>query len=235
MHRFSQTYTTFVVLLSQRRNKIMDFQSPFIAHRGMSRCLQSGWAFILGNMWKLLSVSCPILLIAAIAGALIGNFDAQLLQSLRGGLVLLAIMLLLSLLFLFNLSMHLRRYHTSGQLSLRLSFQLLRHESGATLSSMWRALKRMFASDSIGGLFGLLFVGGLTALLLSAIALLPLWLHSSIQQAANAALAINDPADLPSYFTPLGWFYGAIFTVFTLCFQLLLLLPLAFYAGRSKA
>ena len=159
-----------------------------------------GSNILLNNAGSTLLASWPALLVAALAGITIGRFDAFMLQSWTGIIATSIVMLLLLMMF------HLR------------VVRVLRVRHGLTLT---------FSALRNSRLYGQLFLCTMLFLLLTVAGLLPLWLHSHISVEADAAAAMGDPTDLPSYFTALGMMFGAVFSAFTLCSSLVLWLPLS--------
>lgn len=159
---------------------------------------------VLNNTGSLVASSWPVLLLAAVVGALMGHFDAFLLHSWVG--VAVTTLLMLCMLSLF----HLR------------AARRLNSKYGLNLISNSDAHRSMFA--------GLMFLCALLFLVLAAAGLLPMWLHSHVLVEADSAIARGDEAQLPSYFTSLGILYGIVFATFTVCASLVLWLPF----GMSK-
>lgn len=202
------------------------------------------------NPWQFVRGGAPVLILAAIAGALLGllPWATSFIPPTIALVFNIVAEFVLTMLWIVQVAGLVQKYHQLGYFpSLRPMLASKRKDNRASALEFWKADWKQAARSTLhlfglmvtqvrhwGSLLAILIVGGMVAFLFSLVTGMPYLVCSFSKMAGTTAELMGDTTNFPPLQPLLAALAGILAEVMSFLFGLFLLLPLAFFGGSLK-
>ncbi len=207
----------------------------FVQYRSTASVIGTGWGFLVDNLWSMLRLTWPALLVYALACGAFGLLNPEQTMSWTTGSVLHVLCLLAWLVFFLSTVIVLWQRHRLGTFPSGKAFAVLRDGRREGLRSLGRQLSLAVRRPRRWGLYlVVLLVGVFVSILLTLVGALPLSVSMAARYMAHVSAEMGDHALLPASMPWLGMAAGVFAGFIGAVSQWMVLVPLAFAAGRVR-
>lgn len=206
-----------------------------VSERNISSCITDGWKLLGENLWTMIKSSWPLLLLNALWGGFIGLGILLFAKSTVGLIAVIVGEILLTLLFLLQTTLLIRKRHELGYFSSAKPWVLWKSDTKDTLRSFWSHLKTIITTPRQWGLYlAILIICGIVYHIVKTIFSIPVAVLMLCDFSATESVLLGDAIQLPATFPYLLFLFGAIAYLFQAIATWIIYFPVACGMGHFR-